>query len=575
MKTVLFASTMLTLSGAAFAQTTQSASTAASQQYQAISPGQQVTDTSGNVWAITASGSITENGQWTPGGGGTKALTVIGGRVYGEDASGRGWFVLSGDGQSWTTTAAPTLAGNDAQTATQTSTQTSSNQATTTSLPCNSDKKFGVLPLSDGGAGVILDANGQKFVPRGINVMNWNTGSNPSAATLKATFPGINFIRLAIYNYDSPDSLAPYVNDLTSNGIVVELEDHNNGAGNAGGSQGQIFTGQQLTTELGWYSSVAEAFKNNPYVWFGTNNEPSEKNASGGTDPSALSNWQLATYEAVRSAGNNGIVMLETTCWAEGGQPVCNQGYDPSVYSQMNNVIWDNHVYGWLTNGETDQAKNDQFVAANVAALSSIKSAGGVTMPVLIGEYGNSTTGEAIDGNGTQIVNAVQKTVMSGTAAGSSAWAWGSGNPGDGLTTGGSGLSDYGQQVASYIAQPVQGGSVAITCGGTSTSQAAAGSSTSQVAQNGSPANQLGITTGAATGDTPNNQTQAPATPNPQIQATASQGITEQAPTIQATDSAVQQAISDAQVTEQQMQAQIQYLQTLANSGAPPTASKQ
>src|SRR5689334_20247996 len=147
--------------------------------------------------------------------------------------------------------------------------------------------------------GKIYDPNGNQFVAAGINVMNGN--GNPSAAQLQTDFPGINFVRLAIYNYDSPDSLASYVNDLTSHGIVVELENHDNGAGGAGGSQGTIFTGQQLQTEQDWYSSVASYFKDNPNVWFGSNNEPTETDSSGNTNAAALSDWQKTTYDTIRA----------------------------------------------------------------------------------------------------------------------------------------------------------------------------------------------------------------------------------------------------------------------------------
>src|SRR6478735_4363579 len=296
--------------------------------------------------------------------------------------------------------------------------------------------------------GTIYDPNGNIFVARGIDVMNWSTGSDPSAAQLRTDFPGINFVRLAIYNYDSPQSLASYVNSLTQAGIVVELENHNNGAGNAGGSQGTIFTGQALTQEQNWYSSVASYFKGNPYVWFGTNNEPSETNANGQNDPAALSAWQQQTYNTIRNAGNNAPVMLESTSWGVGGT---NVGYNASDYSGMHNVIWDQHYYGWLSGYSTDQNTNNNTLDSIISENQAIKGADG-TMPVIIGEYGNSTDGVDIDPNATQVINAVQGAVMNGAAAGSVAWVWGTGNPGHGLLTGNGGLSSYGQQVAASIA---------------------------------------------------------------------------------------------------------------------------
>ncbi len=87
------------------------------------------------------------------------------------------------------------------------------------------------------------------------------------------------------------------------------------------------------------------------------------------------------------------------------------------------------HYYGWLTNYSTNQATVTANLAADIAQAQTITSANG-TVPVLIGEYGNSTSGVAIDANANQVISAVQNSGF-----GSAAWAWGTGNPGDGLTT--------------------------------------------------------------------------------------------------------------------------------------------
>jgi cellulase (glycosyl hydrolase family 5) len=302
--------------------------------------------------------------------------------------------------------------------------------------PPASAGKFGILN------GTIYDPNQQPFIARGIGVIHG--AGDPSAAQIQAAFPGTNFIRLAIYNYDSPQSLASEVTDFTSHGMVVELENHNNGAGNAGGSQGSVFTGQALSNESAWYASVAKAFANNPKVWFGTENEPP---GSG----SALADWQMATYQAIRGAGNDAPILLEVNGWADTSS--FGSGSDNAVYKQMTNVIADVHMYGWLTNYNTNQATNDQFVAGAIAATQRNIVTGGGIIPVIIGEYGNSTTGVGIDPNGSQIVAAVDKS-----GVGSAAWAWGSGNPGDGLTRG----DGFGQQVANFIkASPVASTAIA------------------------------------------------------------------------------------------------------------------
>ena len=335
-------------------------------------------------------------------------------------------------------------------------------------------------------------------------------GQEPTVAQLQSDFPGINFVRYAIYDYAGPQALSAYVTSLTNAGIVVEIEDHNNGAGNAGGSQGTIFTGQALTTELGWYGAIAAYFKPNSRVWFGTNNEPSEVNASGQNDPSALSAWQQQTYQAIRSTGNDNPILLELNGWAD--PTSLGQGYNSADYTAMYNVIWDMHFYGWLTNFSTDEAANTAFIEAAVKQAEQFTSSGGMKIPVMIGEYGDSTTGQILDANGKQAVAAVQSAAQNGTVAGTAAWAYGPGNPYDGLTNGG-GLSSYGQQVASYIAQATTSAPTSLsaaTCPATgvsvSTAQAATGvtlnqppaSDTASPSQPPAPAADLAIAAGNA-----------------------------------------------------------------------------
>ncbi|MEA2738760.1 MAG: mannan endo,4-beta-mannosidase, partial [Acetobacteraceae bacterium] len=288
--------------------------------------------------------------------------------------------------------------------------------------------------------GQVVGPTGQPFQAHGIDIME---GNQPSASTLQKDFPGINFVRLAIYDYANPASLVSYVTSLTSQGIVVELEDHSNSNGsNAGGSSGNIFTGSQLTNELSWYASISSAFKSNPYVWFGTDNEPSETNASGNQDRAALSTWQQQTYQAIRNTGNTSPIMLEANSWGAGQT---NVGYTASAYAAMHDVIWDVHYYGWVSGYSTNQTTVTSTLSSITAQAQQITSADG-TIPIIVGEYGNSTSGASIDPNATQVIQAVQAS-----GYGYTAWAWGDGNPGDGLTSG-SGLSSYGQQVAAGIA---------------------------------------------------------------------------------------------------------------------------
>jgi len=445
-----------------------------------ILPGEgSLTDAQGNVWRITSNGSIQENDQWTPGGGGTAALTIQNGVVSGLDDSGKGWFNLSANNQFWTSIPGPPAGVNAPATTAPQASKLAPAPSTASSAPLAALPPVTATACDLASSGqfaamgqTIFGPNQQPFIARGINIME---GQDPSVDEVLAAFPGVNFIRYAVYDYEPAAQLAAYIKQFTDKSIVVELEDHSNSDGsNAGGESGQVFTGAQLNNELSWYTSIGTQFKPDPYVWFGTDNEPA-------VSPSvaALSNWQQQTYQAIRSTGNNSPIMLETVLGTADMNGI-NDGMVQADYSNMTNTIWDMHYYGWVTNFSTDQATINQSIADGAAAAQKITNAGGV-MPVLIGEYGNSTTGMDIDPNGMQSVQGVE-----GSGFGSAAWAWGSGNPGDGLTNGDTPTSPYGQQVASFIAKGGASGtsSLAATCAATPATPAATVASGTPTPQN-------------------------------------------------------------------------------------------
>ncbi len=195
---------------------------------------------------------------------------------------------------------------------------------------------------------------------------------------------------------------------------------------------------------------MASYFKNNPYVWLGTDNEPA---TAGGS----LSDWQLATYNAIRDTGNTNPMLLEPSGSRPpgyGGTPL-QAAMNPADYTTMTNVIWDPHCYGYQSSYDTNQADVNANVQAMITASQTIQGADGV-IPVIIGEYGPGT-----DPNGTQEVTAV---INSGV--GSTAWAWddqGSVDPttiqdGNQIMLG-TGFTAYGQQVATFIAGNLASGS--------------------------------------------------------------------------------------------------------------------
>lgn len=306
---------------------------------------------------------------------------------------------------------------------------------------------FGII------GGVLYDPDGNPFTPHGIGVM-WDSGG-PSAAQILAKYPGTNFVRLAVtadqatHTYPTAASMKTYINDLTSHGIFVEIEDHTaSNASNRGGNQGYIFSGQLLKNELAAYSDWGKTFASNAYVGFGTTNEPSQINqATGQNDPAALSAWQRQIVNAVRGSGNNGVVWYEVNGWADPNSVAL--GTNPADYVANDNTAIDMHVYPWtFSQGATQAQVNAQLASYVAMAQQRMKSTDG-SMPVDFLEFGDSTDGLSVDANWKTSVQAVLSS-----ETGYAAWMWGSGNAGDNLLGG----SQFASMVQAAIAK---GGSTA------------------------------------------------------------------------------------------------------------------
>jgi hypothetical protein len=448
----------------ASSSTTAAANTSTNQ---ILPGGDSVQDCSGNTWAITAGGNVTENGVMVPGGGDTSALTMDGScTVYGLSAGSRndlkGWFTLSSTdpgNQVWSymgATATPPTPTDNQQTATTTP-NSPATPSTTPAVPaqtvtntnlsytsaCNGTTSYAA---STGGFGTIngqiYSPNGLPWVARGIDVHDWDMMNSASTANqIMQLFPGINMIRVAIESLgDNPQQFAAAVQALTSKGVVVEFSDYTNTTGqNVGGDAGSVYTGSTLAAENAMYAAFATAFKDNPYVWFGTNNEPS---SSGGS----LSDWQAATYNAIRSAGNNNPILIDPSGSRPngfGGTPE-GSGMTPATYANMTNIIWDPHVYAYQDNYATDSATANKLVQATIQGMQQIKSADG-TVPVIIGEYGpQNSAGDAAD---KATITAVQNSQNLG-GSGASGWAYTSSQSYT-MVAGGS-LTSWGQMVANF-----------------------------------------------------------------------------------------------------------------------------
>jgi hypothetical protein len=146
---------------------------------------------------------------------------------------------------------------------------------------------------------------------------------------------------------------------------------------------------------------------------------------------------------------------------AQGGGFFAPQQADPSAYSSMTNVAWDDHYYGWETNGDTSVTDNVSAIQTEVDGSTGITESNGnggqEAIPTIIAEYGNSTDGQNLDANGTSAVDAVQTANNNGLVQGAVAWNW-NGNYNtdtdtDALTQDGTPntITPYGTEIINYV----------------------------------------------------------------------------------------------------------------------------
>lgn len=318
--------------------------------------------------------------------------------------------------------------------------------------------------FSTNAAGQVIDPHGVLWEGRGCAI---NEGDLPAYVTnaacqpLTDRLPGIKIIRLACYGYFPSTQYLQQTNWLTAAGIVLVYEDHQSTNGSNGGGAGVVFTNAtnpSLASELAWYSALATQFNGNPYVWFGTTNEPS-------ISPSvaALWSWQQSIYNTIRAVNPTCMIELEV-----GGVP--SQWLGNPFVGGWTNIIWGPHFYGWVFNaqfGSISQANIFSSAPGVVTSwggivqisqsLNAMHNAQGNPIPVFCMEFGPGTVGTQ-DVSGNQTVDANFQAANAGVIVGWAAWTISPGNLANTVTNNTSQLqSPYGVAVASQIANQTGG----------------------------------------------------------------------------------------------------------------------
>jgi hypothetical protein len=279
--------------------------------------------------------------------------------------------------------------------------------------------------------GKIYDPSGNLFIARGLNADGTGT-----ASAILSLFPNINFIRFPIATYEAAADYVSFVNTMTAKKVVVEIEYH----------PWPEISEPPSGNYQAFIQDYATTFKNNPYVWIGSLNEP-----QGGS----MSPEHQNVYTWVRAIDANKMCMF--VGGIGGGNPN-NTGIavlSAATYKPMTNIVWDLHFYGWITNYSTDQTTDNNALigdssGSGVLSLRQITSANG-QIPIINGEFGPSTSGTNTDANASEIEQTVSVFgVTNGYTNGYAGWGWDQ-DPYNALQTNGT-LTSWGNTLKSAMA---------------------------------------------------------------------------------------------------------------------------
>ncbi|MEP6988873.1 MAG: cellulase family glycosylhydrolase, partial [Chloroflexota bacterium] len=246
----------------------------------------------------------------------------------------------------------------------------------------------------------IIAPDGSKFVAKGTNVngSNW-VWPRRTVDDVKLIVDCWNFNLVRVNSflfmgqikypqYTTNNDLDAIVKAFTDRHIVVVLEAHDR--------IGTYYQGDDLNTLVAWFTDLARKYKDNPYVWFDTVNEPGGRKS---LDSDQWINMNGRVIQGIRDdAQANNIIIVEG---AYGGQDAGNADASPVTSSAIlqngkdvinyggrtyPNIVFSIHTYDLWNFGDAKLA--DFFDQVHNLGYA-----------ILVGEYGvftdQDTTGAA------------------------------------------------------------------------------------------------------------------------------------------------------------------------------------
>ena len=247
----------------------------------------------------------------------------------------------------------------------------------------------------------LLDANGNNFIMRGINVPhNWYPEQTSQFQHTKAK--GANTVRVVLssgqnWPKNSASDVANVINLCKTNKLVCVLEVHDTtGYGEEAGAA-------SLTQAVIYWKEIKSALiGQEAYVIINIGNEP-----YGNVNTSGWINDTKNAIAEMRSAGFQHMLMVDAPDWGQDWEFIMRDNAASIFNSDPNgNIVFSIHMYGVFDTSNKIQSYVSTFVNAG--------------LPLVIGEFGHQHT----DGNPDE--NSIMSVAQS-NGIGYLGWMWSGG----------------------------------------------------------------------------------------------------------------------------------------------------
>ncbi|MGB3780974.1 MAG: cellulase family glycosylhydrolase, partial [Tunicatimonas sp.] len=253
--------------------------------------------------------------------------------------------------------------------------------------------------------GKIYAPSGQEFIAKGANINgpHWPYSREMTQDANLIELWGFNLVRVNAFPRLAKNGVPIYqdldkiVQDFTAKGMVVMIENHDLTGKYPDDFQQITKNGKDYYPSLletkNWWLGVADAYKNNPYVWFNILNEPGDDHLNGtaNTLTNALQRWKEVHEEiigAIRGQGINNLIVADDNNYALSKYHEAGVGgsaaltHAPGFQQQYGNIVISPHFYyDWAYNYSLARDYIDDARARN--------------LPVIIGEFGASAPVQA------------------------------------------------------------------------------------------------------------------------------------------------------------------------------------